>query len=67
MGDLLAVGWITAGQAAKLTGYHAEHLSRLARQGRVNARKVGAGWVFEKSSLLTYQREAKPGRKPRQK
>ena len=53
--------WMTVQEAAKLTGYHAEYLRILIREGKLNARKFGTVWAINKSSLLTYLRiAAKP-------
>lgn len=52
--DLLE-GWLTTAEAQELTGYHAVHLRRLARQKTVTARKVGQAWIFERESLLAWQ------------
>lgn len=46
--------WMTVQEAAKLTGYHAEYLRILIREGKLNARKFGTVWAINKSSLLTY-------------
>lgn len=46
--------WMTVKEAAKLTGYHAEYLRILIREGKLNARKFGTVWAVNKSSLLTY-------------
>jgi excisionase family DNA binding protein len=46
--------WLTVQEAAKLTGYHAEYLRLLIREGKITARKFGPVWAIDKSSLLTY-------------
>jgi excisionase family DNA binding protein len=46
--------WLTVQEAAKLTGYHAEHLRLLIREGKLAARKFGPVWAVDKSALLTY-------------
>jgi len=46
--------WITTREAANLTGYNAEHLRRLARAGKVQARKFGVVWQVDRTSLLKY-------------
>jgi excisionase family DNA binding protein len=50
--------WITTTKAAELTGYHAEHLRRLIRGGKVKARKFGIIWQVDRASLEAYCREA---------
>lgn len=62
--DLIPRGWLTTGQAQKMTGYSETHLWRLARDGNVETRKIGRTWLFEQSSLLRYYAAAKPGPKP---
>jgi excisionase family DNA binding protein len=46
--------WLTVQEAATLTGYHAEYLRLLIREGKVAARKFGPVWAVDKSALLTY-------------
>jgi len=67
MVDILAPGWVMTNEAQELTGYAIGHLQRLARGGRVNARKLGDSWVFERDSLLTYQAVTRSGPKPKPK
>ncbi len=50
--------WLTVQEAAKLTGYHAEYLRTLTREGKITARKFGPVWAINKSSLLTYLKTA---------
>jgi excisionase family DNA binding protein len=50
--------WITPQEAAELTGYHAEYIRRLARNGKIKSRKYSIVWQVERSSLLAYQRSA---------
>lgn len=63
--ELLPEGWITTEQAQQLTGYNAEHLNRLARQGKIEARKIGAAWVYNRESLMRHKETSRPGRKAR--
>lgn len=46
--------WLTVQEAAKLSGYHAEHLRLLVRQGKLSAHKFGPLWAISKFSLLAY-------------
>lgn len=46
--------WITTQEAAKLSGYHPEHLRRLIRQEKIDAQKFGIVWQIDKQSLLDY-------------
>ena len=50
--------WLTVNEAAKLTGYNAEYITRLIRQGKIVARKVVIVWVVNRESLLKYQAQA---------
>ncbi len=49
--------WITTKQASELSGYHAEHLRELIREGKIEAQKFGEVWQVSKKSLLAYLRE----------
>lgn len=44
---------VTSGLAAELSGYTPQHLTALARAGRVRARRVPGGrwWLFEPTTL----------------
>ena len=46
--------WITIQDACQMTGYNAEYLRRLIRNGKVKARKVSIVWVVDHASLLRY-------------
>lgn len=46
--------WLTVQEAAKLTGYHAEYLRLMIREGRITARKFGPVWAIHKPALLKY-------------
>ncbi len=46
--------WLTVSAAAKLSGYHPEHLTRLIRQGKIVAKKFSIVWQVNRESLLTY-------------
>lgn len=48
--------WLTVNDAAKLSGYHPEHVRRLIRQGSVEAKKFSIVWMVSKDSLLSYIR-----------
>ena len=61
--------WLTVQEAAKLSGYNPEHITRLIRQGKVEARKFSIVWQVNRESLLAYQAKTqqlgdKRGRKP---
>ena len=46
--------WLTVQDAAKLSGYHAEYLRLLIRDGKLTAHKFGPIWAISKFSLLAY-------------
>jgi excisionase family DNA binding protein len=61
--------WLTVNEAAKLSGYNPEYITRLIRQGEIKARKFSIVWMVSRKSLLAYQTKAqamgeKRGRKP---
>ena len=65
----MADDWITVAEASKLSGYHAETLRELIRDGRIKGRKFATVWQVSRSSLIGYLREQerhgeKRGRKP---
>jgi excisionase family DNA binding protein len=61
--------WLTVNDAAKLSGYHAESIRELIRQGKIRARKFSIVYQVNRESLLAYVAKAKTkgekrGRKP---
>lgn len=61
--------WLTVNEAAKLSGYNADHLRELIRDGKIKARKFSIVWMVDRESLLAYKVKAeakgeKRGRKP---
>ena len=50
--------WITTADAAKISGYHVNHIRRLIRSGRVDARKFGPVWQVNRHSLLAFVKQA---------
>ncbi|MEI5672990.1 MULTISPECIES: hypothetical protein [unclassified Nocardioides] len=51
-------GWIQATEAAERLGYaHSDHVVYLARQGRLEARKVGVRWWVREAEAHEYARE----------
>ncbi len=46
--------WLTVNEAAKLSGYHPEHVRRLVRQGAITAKKFSIVWMVSRDSLLAY-------------
>ena len=53
----MADEWLTVNDAAKLSGYHPEHIRRLVRQGAITAKKFSIVWMVSKDSLLSYIRD----------
>lgn len=51
--------WLTVNEAAKLSGYHPEHVRRLIRQGSVEAKKFSIVWMVSRDSLMSYIRSEK--------
>ena len=50
----MADDWITTAEAAELSGYHAEHLRELIREGKIVGQKFGIVWQVSRASLLAY-------------
>jgi len=51
--------WLTVSDAAKLSGYNPEYITRLIRQGEISGRKVSIVWLVDRESLLAYVEKAK--------
>jgi hypothetical protein len=61
--------WLTVKEAVKLSGYNADHLRELIRDGKIKARKFSIVWMVDRKSILAYQAKVqelgkKRGRKP---
>ena len=52
-----SMGWLSIQEASKQTGYHGEHLRRLIRQGKLEARRTGWMWFVNPDSLIAYLKE----------
>jgi excisionase family DNA binding protein len=46
--------WITVSDAAKLSGYNKEHITRLIREGKIKAKKFSIVWQVNRDSLEAY-------------
>jgi hypothetical protein len=62
--------WLTVNEAVKRSGYNADHLRELIRDGKIKARKFSIVWMVSRESLLAYLTKAqamggKRGRKPK--
>ena len=54
---LSSTRWVTAGEAADLTGCSERHVRRLAASGQVVARRVGArSWLIDQDSITNVLR-----------
>ena len=51
--------WLTVQDAAKLSGYHAEYVRLLIREGKLKAKKFGPLWAVSKISMLAYLETAR--------
>lgn len=51
--------WLTAREAAELSGYHLESIRRLIRDGKIKAQKFTFVWMVDRSSLLAYVEDSK--------
>jgi excisionase family DNA binding protein len=51
--------WITTKEAAKLTGYTMARFRQLAKEGAVEAKKLGRDWFLDKQSVLGWTEEMK--------
>ena len=50
--------WLTVQEAAKESGYHPEHITRLIREKKITARKLSVIWLVDRKSLLVYLKKA---------
>jgi excisionase family DNA binding protein len=62
--------WLTVKEAAELSGYNADHLRELIREGKIQARKFSIVWMVNRDSLSAYLEKVqtlgeKRGRKPK--
>jgi excisionase family DNA binding protein len=48
-------GWLNTNEAAALTGYSQAYARRLAREGRVEARRAGRDWLLNEEDLLAFK------------
>ncbi len=54
----MTTNWIPTTEASKKSGYNAEHLRRLVRNGEIKARKFGFVWQINRKSLDHYLEQA---------
>jgi len=56
------MGYISAKEGARITGYTQQHITALAREGKVKAKRLnreGGVWLIDKDSLIAYAEQAK--------
>ena len=57
--------FIGLSKAAKISGLTHDHLRRIAREGKLEAVKIGRDWLTTEKALNAYlASDRKPGRKP---
>lgn len=47
--------WLSLDEASFLSGHSPDMLRGMAERGEAEARRVGAGWLIEKTDLRDYQ------------
>ena len=57
MTELALTEWVNTAEGAQLTGFSIDYVRRLARGGRIEARKVGRDWLIDCNSLLAFKRQ----------
>ena len=50
--------WLSAKEAADVSGYHLETIRRLVREGKITAEKFTFVWMISRSSILEYLDQA---------
>jgi len=48
--------FVSAGRAAGITGYHADYVGQLAREGKVLSRQVGSRWYVDREGILSHKK-----------
>jgi hypothetical protein len=51
--------WISSAEAAELSGYHPEHIRRLARQDQFTVTKKGMMFWIDRDSFVAFLRKTK--------
>jgi excisionase family DNA binding protein len=62
LGDWMnAPEWITVREASELSGYNAEYIRRIMRQGKIKAEKLHGvrEWLIDKKTLQAYVKAMK--------
>ena len=50
--------WITTAEAARLSGYTADYVRKLAAAGRVQAKRWGRDWQISRAAVLAHAKAA---------
>ncbi len=51
--------WLSTYDAAKIAGFHPDHIRRLLRSKQLEARKWGNAWMIRRRSLSSYIADSK--------
>ena len=54
-------------EASDIFGLSADHLRRLAEQGKIDSRKIGRNWVTTKGAVKEYLQNRRPSGRPKTK
>ncbi len=57
--------WVSTYDAARLMGFHPDHVRRLVRSQQLEARKWGNAWMIRRRSLSRYLADTKAKGKKR--
>jgi hypothetical protein len=49
--------WVGTTEAAQASGWSVQHICRMAKQGTIQARRIGRTWAIHLPSLLEYKAE----------
>jgi len=53
--------YLTTNKAARILGYHPDHLRRLLRDGTIEARKFGRDWLIDRQEVERIKALQGPG------
>ena len=54
----MELNWPTVRELSEQTHYHPEHIRRLIRQGKLEAKKLGLLWFVNPESMTAYMEQA---------
>ena len=57
MSEPIAAGWVSVKEAADQVGYSTAYVRLLARNGRIEARRVNRGWLVDLAGLVAFKAE----------